>query len=240
VKPAKSRNPAGATEAWRPAKPEETPGQMLPEMTEDLPVAGETVNIGPECFAAKNEKVICWKGRNYVLQDGERVHICGDGCTERHDYAEGPEAAARRYAQQLLSLQDGMRQRDYNLSSVCEGHLVQFVLDALDDKDEEHEAAQEFNLEAVTHAFAEEELMADLVAAMVRQERGNPMGLVATRSGLRLVLADIEDMWVEAHREWKSPDGTSRTGSLLQKALEMAAFSMRLARAVRAMNGEPG
>ena len=33
---------------------------------------GDTIVIGPQCFAAKDESVLNWKGTNYVPQDADR------------------------------------------------------------------------------------------------------------------------------------------------------------------------
>lgn len=107
---------------------------MKPVISPSPAGATDTLRIGPDCFASADQSVICWRGRNYVPQEEpEAVHICGDGCTARHDYAEGPEDAARRYAGRLLALQEGLRSRGYDLSMVTEDDMVQFALDALDE-----------------------------------------------------------------------------------------------------------
>jgi len=35
---------------------------------------GDVIVLGPEIFAASGGDVICWKGRNYVLEDDEDGH----------------------------------------------------------------------------------------------------------------------------------------------------------------------
>jgi hypothetical protein len=32
----------------------------------------DTIPIGPECFAAEDGSVICWRGRNYVPQEEQK------------------------------------------------------------------------------------------------------------------------------------------------------------------------
>lgn len=45
---------------------EHTPDKTYPH------IDGGFVIIGPECFAAHDGSVLCWKGRNYVPQDADR------------------------------------------------------------------------------------------------------------------------------------------------------------------------
>lgn len=79
-------------------------------------------NLGlPGAFAAEDGSVICWSGQNYVPQQPEPTNT-----------SERPEDATRRYARQLVALQEGLLNRGVSLAFVPEEGLVPKVLEELD------------------------------------------------------------------------------------------------------------
>lgn len=62
---------------------------------------------------------------HYTKQQPEPVNI-----------EERPEDAARRYAGQLLALQEGLKERGVNLDNICDDHVVRVALECLDEATE--------------------------------------------------------------------------------------------------------
>lgn len=73
-------------------------------------------------FASEDRSVVNWQGQNYIKQPDPAK-----------DTEECPEDAARRYARQLLELQEGLKERGVNLDNICEDHLVKVALECWDE-----------------------------------------------------------------------------------------------------------
>lgn len=74
--------------------------------------------------------------------------------------------------------------------------------------------------------------MDQLLAEIKRQEEIHPVGFPATRDGLRLGLAALEDELEEARDEWRANRRTEGWGGLRMELMQIAAVALRMVRSL--------